>query len=364
MLLVLFELAIGFFLAAILGLLIYARWNYGTLEALNIPVVERSFLLGSTPDLHSKVQHLEDIARFKKYGPVYGLYEGRIPHIHICDPELIRLIFVKDFDHFRNRREVSLGHPILDEVLDFLPYDKWKALRQMTTPSLTSSKLKMMSVRLNQSAVEFVPHLQKQINNAGGRMKTDSRKIFVPIAVDTIIRGLMGMNVQNPFDYDGDICQNLEGISAEGKDATFMYTLRATFPFLTKLAPAFNPNSVNFFANFFRGAVKIRAGDSIRQNDFMDKFIDMMNKLDTDEFNRLNITEDTVMGQVVGPLIAGYDAVATCCSFLSYYAANDPEVQERIEREVDAHMEKHGEFKDVEFILSLHYAAASMEKLH
>ncbi len=54
-------------------LVIYARWNYGTLEKMNIPVVKPSFLLGSTPDLHLKVQHLEDVARYQKYGSVYGV---------------------------------------------------------------------------------------------------------------------------------------------------------------------------------------------------------------------------------------------------------------------------------------------------
>lgn len=49
------------------------------------------------------------------------LYEGRYPHIHVCDPELIRMIFVKDVDHFKDRRLVELGHPIMNEMLDFLP---------------------------------------------------------------------------------------------------------------------------------------------------------------------------------------------------------------------------------------------------
>lgn len=55
------------------SLVIYARWNYGTLERLGIPVVKPSFILGSTPDLHLKVAHFEDIERFKKYGKIYGV---------------------------------------------------------------------------------------------------------------------------------------------------------------------------------------------------------------------------------------------------------------------------------------------------
>lgn len=40
---------------------------------MNIPVEKPSLLLGSTPDLHLKVQHFEDIRRFQELGSVYGV---------------------------------------------------------------------------------------------------------------------------------------------------------------------------------------------------------------------------------------------------------------------------------------------------
>jgi cytochrome P450 family 3 subfamily A len=102
---------------------------------------------------------------------------------------------------------------------------------------------------------------------------------------------------------------------------------------------------VNFLADFFRNARKVRLAEAFRQNDFMDKFVDMMDKLNTEEFNRLKITEDIVLGQIVVPLLAGYDAIATAFSFLSYYAATEPGVQQRIQEEVDSYFQRHEEFK-------------------
>jgi len=57
----------------VIGAIVYARWNYGILEKLNIPLIKPTFCLGSTPNLHLVVQHLEDIKRFKKYGPIWGV---------------------------------------------------------------------------------------------------------------------------------------------------------------------------------------------------------------------------------------------------------------------------------------------------
>lgn len=48
-------------------------------------------------------------------------YEGRKPVVCVCDPELIRLILVKESDYFRDRRAVDLGDPQVNEMMDFLP---------------------------------------------------------------------------------------------------------------------------------------------------------------------------------------------------------------------------------------------------
>lgn len=54
-------------------LILYGRQNYGTLEKCGIPIVKPSLFLGSVPDFHLKVHQLEDIKRFKKYGPIWGV---------------------------------------------------------------------------------------------------------------------------------------------------------------------------------------------------------------------------------------------------------------------------------------------------
>lgn len=52
---------------------------------------------------------------------VLQLYEGRTPIIHVCDPDLIREIFVKDVEYFYDRRVGHFGDARIDEILDYLP---------------------------------------------------------------------------------------------------------------------------------------------------------------------------------------------------------------------------------------------------
>lgn len=48
-------------------------------------------------------------------------YEGCAPQVYIADAELVRLIFVKDFDHFQNKRIMDFGHELINEMMDHLP---------------------------------------------------------------------------------------------------------------------------------------------------------------------------------------------------------------------------------------------------
>ena len=45
-----------------------------------------------------------DIALSRKYGKIVGCFDGTMPNLFITDVELIKSIFVKDFDHFVDRR--------------------------------------------------------------------------------------------------------------------------------------------------------------------------------------------------------------------------------------------------------------------
>lgn len=49
-----------------------------------------------------------DQALMKKYGKIAGTYDGTQPNLWTTDAEIIKSVFVKDFDHFINRRVFTL----------------------------------------------------------------------------------------------------------------------------------------------------------------------------------------------------------------------------------------------------------------
>ncbi len=49
------------------------------------------------------------------------VYEGRQPQVFVCDPDLVRLICVKDAAYFDSKRLLDFGDPVLNEMPDFQP---------------------------------------------------------------------------------------------------------------------------------------------------------------------------------------------------------------------------------------------------
>lgn len=86
----------------------------------------------------------ESYDRFKSQ-PFHGMYMLHVPHLIINDPELIRLIMVKDFNYFQDRglyfnKEIDP----LSAHLFFLPGEEWKYLRTKLSPTFTSGKIKQL----------------------------------------------------------------------------------------------------------------------------------------------------------------------------------------------------------------------------
>ena len=68
------EVAVAILLCVFGGLWIYARWNYGSLEKMGIPVVKYTHpILGSTKELYETVGGENDIKWMKEYGQIFGV---------------------------------------------------------------------------------------------------------------------------------------------------------------------------------------------------------------------------------------------------------------------------------------------------
>ena len=69
------------------------------------------------------------MALVKQYGKVFGYFDGLIPNLWITDVDMIKAIYVKDFEHFVDHRVRKIAHLTLSYLklsgIKFL-YSLWK----------------------------------------------------------------------------------------------------------------------------------------------------------------------------------------------------------------------------------------------
>ena len=89
--------------------------------------------------------------RDKAFVGFYGVL-GSTPTLLINDLELAKLILIKDFDHFVDRRQISLddeANKNLLYMLTMLKGDQWKSMRTIISPVFTSGKLRGFVPRID-----------------------------------------------------------------------------------------------------------------------------------------------------------------------------------------------------------------------
>jgi hypothetical protein len=80
--------------------------------------------------------------RFKSLGVKFGgIMEARKPVVYAVDPDFIKQILVKDFDHFVDRRKMALGSDrLMNKMLSLLEGQEWKDVRSTMSPTFTTGK--------------------------------------------------------------------------------------------------------------------------------------------------------------------------------------------------------------------------------
>ncbi|KAL1509566.1 hypothetical protein ABEB36_004279 [Hypothenemus hampei] len=96
-----------------------------------------------------------------RYGSIY-LFNR--PTLILKDPELIKQLTIKDFDHFSDHRAFISpeSDPLWSNNLFSLNGQKWKEMRATLSGSFTSNKMKHMFEVINEAAQNFSTHFMKK----------------------------------------------------------------------------------------------------------------------------------------------------------------------------------------------------------
>uniref|UniRef100_A0A1B0CII4 Cytochrome n=1 Tax=Lutzomyia longipalpis TaxID=7200 RepID=A0A1B0CII4_LUTLO len=122
--------------------------------------------------------------------PLLGLYATTKPALMVRDPELLRLILIRDFQYFHDRGVyVNEDSDPLSGHLFSLNGGKWKNLRAKLTPTFTSGRLKAMFQTFLDCGNSLEAHLMKNTNK-----EVDMRDLMARYTTNIIASVAFGLD--------------------------------------------------------------------------------------------------------------------------------------------------------------------------
>ncbi|XP_011869166.1 PREDICTED: cytochrome P450 9e2-like [Vollenhovia emeryi] len=268
----------------------------------------------------------------------FGTNNFGTPTILIRDPELIKDVIVKDFEHFPDHLSFidESVEPLFGKNVFSLRGDRWKEMRNTLSPSFTASKMKFMFELISKCSHDFVTYL---VDHPELCHTIETKEAFRRYTNDAIATTAFGISVNSMKDKDNEFYTR--GIEAttffNGLLTTVkLIALRAT-PWLSKLmgVSLFPPGTYKFFKQVVGETIKAREEQDIVRPDMIHL---LMQARDKDSASVPKMTLDDIVSQAFSFFFAGFDTSSTLMCFLAHELAVNQEVQNRLREEVQQHL--------------------------
>ncbi|XP_033209032.1 probable cytochrome P450 6a14 [Belonocnema kinseyi] len=310
----------------------------------------------------------ESYERFKS-NPLHGMYMFHIPHLVINDPDLIRLILIKNFAHFCDRG-LYFNNDVdpLSGHLFFMPGDEWKHLRSKLSPTFTSGKMKQMFPLV----VKVTEDLKKALGASIGKSSTVEVK-------DLLSRYTTDMIASIAFGVECNSLKNPDAKFREyGKKAVDINPVKVSLMmFFSKLMdilriPINSKEVSKFFNTVFSDVIAHRKANNVPRKDFLDLLIQLMDhgKVEGDETNVTDNPKDDIKtvknteaismseacAQAFVFLIAGFETSSSTSTYCLHELALKPDIQDKLRQEINENLGGRHDFsyEDVHALPYLH----------
>lgn len=137
-----------------------------------------------------------------------GLHEiGGGASYLIREPELVKKVLVRDFDHFVNRYdEVNAStDPLIGHQLTNLKTEDWRRIRTLLTPMFTSQKFKQILIpSLIETRCELIDFLMEKLAAERGQcISVDMMELSTRSGIDGFCRSALGIKTDSLHNNDG-----------------------------------------------------------------------------------------------------------------------------------------------------------------
>uniref|UniRef100_A0A1I8PRR0 Cytochrome P450 n=1 Tax=Stomoxys calcitrans TaxID=35570 RepID=A0A1I8PRR0_STOCA len=361
-------------LECLIALVIFGIWFYrwGTknndfFKNRNIAYEKPVFLMGSGQEvLMRKKTAFQVLCEYhqKFDGIVYGAFDSRQPVFVVREPEMVKHILIKDFDHFVNRNNFlpPNRNDLFANSLIMMENDEWRDMRNTLSPAFTGSKMRQMFDLMLQTVDEAMTYLRdeyKQEDVANG-FEVDVKDLTTRLTNDIIASTAFGLQVNSFRDKENEFYM-------KSKDATSLSSSQQLKLFFMMLFP----KVVEYFNITFLGkefsdyakhlvldAMKYRQENKIHRPDMINLLMEARGMIATDvqKSHFRQWSDIDVVAQCVLFLFGGFETSSSIMSFAAHELMEYPEVQEKLFEEIqEIHQQLQGKAVTYEALNKMTY---------
>lgn len=277
--------------------------------------------------------------------PFIGYYFYHRPVALIIDLDLVKNVFIKDFQYFSDR---GFGHnkgdddPLGKNVL-FLDGEAWKALRQKLSPTVTTNKMKALMPDLLRVGQDMCNIISKKIETDP---VVDFRRLITCFTTDVVGKCVLGIDYNTLNNPDAEICHILETYM-EAFQRKPCIEKSGKFPFFSvKWKLNFTPKTVSsYFLNVIHQLVKRRKEEKILRKDFLAYIMEADSTMSVND----------VAASAFSYFIGGFHNNATALTITLYQLALNPLIQSKLRKEILSVLEKHNGELNYESLQEMSY---------
>ncbi|KAK5641864.1 hypothetical protein RI129_010411 [Pyrocoelia pectoralis] len=301
-------------------------------------------------------EYVEDLYNEFPNERYYGIHQFSKPVLYVRDLDLIKSITVKDFDQFvdHNNFIVDNVDSLMKKNLINLKGQTWRDMRATLSPSFTSSKMKTMFLLFCECSQQFVEYFEKKTENV---VTIEMKDIFTRFTNDVIASTAFGFECDSLGDQTNEFYR-MGKMTTMGRGRMLLISALGFFPFLKKIirVDMFPPEVSAFFRRVIKETIDSRENGELVRHDMIHLLLEArkgrairdepeMAKTEfaaVEESNihhgkppKLELTDEDITAQALIFFLGGFITSSTLLSFMSYELAVNPEVQEKLQAEID-----------------------------
>lgn len=327
----------------------YFRWSYKYWSAKGVPTLDTKIPFGTVTSQSGKrecpgVKYQKVYNKFKELGHKHGgIYIFTAPFYFPLDPEIIKCVISKDFNHFTDRGlAINEKTDPISAHLITIRGEQWRNMRSKLTPTFSSGKMKMMFPTL----VECARSLQDAVEKICEEKKVlDAKDVLACFTTDVIGSCAFGLDCQSFKDKDSPFRKHGRMIFETSRLRSVKRILNFAFPNLSKyLGTRLVKKEVSdFFVQIVAETVRYRETNNVCRRDFLQLLIDVRNEGEyVDDGGKKQLTIEQMAAQAFAFFATGFETSSTTMSFCLYQLAVNQEIQEKVRKEVCEVLKRHG----------------------